>query len=131
MIGDDRTFLERAVESLEGARSELARQRFHNCANRCYYACFQAAIHALVMHGFRPTRGDWGHDFVESQFVGQLINRRHLYDATLRTVLEQNRDLRVTADYRRERVTEVRVSRALQRAERFVDAIVRRQESQT
>lgn len=41
-------YLQKAVESLLGAESECANQRFSNCANRAYYAAFQAAISALI-----------------------------------------------------------------------------------
>ena len=34
-------FLAKAEESLAGAESEYANGRYNNCANRCYYACFQ------------------------------------------------------------------------------------------
>ena len=83
------------------------------------------------MEGIRLPGGgtEWGHAFVESQFVGQLINRRHVYETSLRPVIGQNRDLREAADYAPEPVAEVRAMRALQRAERFVRAIVDRQEA--
>ena len=38
------SFLVKAEESLAGAESEYVNGRYNNCANRCYYACFQAAI---------------------------------------------------------------------------------------
>lgn len=124
----DETFILKAEESLAGAESEFANGRYNNCANRCYYAVFQAAIQALSDAGIRPPGSDgiWGHDFVPSQFNGQLINRRKLYSPDLRGTLEQNYRLRVAADYEPSFVSEVRVSRALQRAQRFV-AVVRRQ----
>jgi uncharacterized protein (UPF0332 family) len=124
------TFLDKARESVTGARIELESGRFNNSANRSYYAVFQAAIHALQMEGFQALRGDWGHDFVQAQFVGQLINRRHLYASSLRSVPTENRRLREDADYGTDSVSEVRASRSLQRAERFVAAIVQRQETQ-
>ena len=40
-------YLRKALESLAGAESECANRRFSNCANRAYYAAFQAAISAL------------------------------------------------------------------------------------
>jgi len=39
-------FLAKAEESLAGAESEFVNGRYNNCANRCYYASFQAAIAA-------------------------------------------------------------------------------------
>jgi hypothetical protein len=72
------TYLVKAFESLDGTESEFGNRRYHNCANRLYYACFQAAIAALVQEGIAPPRRDvrWGHDFVQAQFAGQLIARR-------------------------------------------------------
>ena len=56
-------YLEKAIESLAGAESEHANKRYNNCANRCYYAMFQAAIAALIAAGIRPTgdRDRWEH----------------------------------------------------------------------
>ena len=41
-------YTDKAQESLAGAESEFANGRYNNCANRCYYACFQTAIAALL-----------------------------------------------------------------------------------
>lgn len=129
MIEFGGTFLDKARESATGARVELENGRYNNSANRSYYAVFQAAIHALQFEGFQALRGEWGHDVVQAQFVGQLINRRHLYPTSLRSVLTENRRLREDADYGMYRVSEVRAARSLQRAERFVAARVQRQET--
>ena len=125
------TFLDKARESIAGAKIEFDGGRYNNSANRSYYATFQAAIHALQMEGFQAFQGDWGHDFVQAQFNGQLVNRRHYYPTDLRSVLLDNHRLRTRADYEMRRVSEVLASRALQRAERFVAAIVRRQEERS
>ena len=125
MIELDEEFLKKAEESLDGAESEFTNRRYNNCANRSYYDCFQAAIYALIQAGIQPRgrRDEWGHDFVQSQFVGQLINRRHVYPTALRNSLEQNYRLREVADYRRDQVSEVRAARAVRRAEDFIEAI--------
>lgn len=124
------TFLDKARESVTGARVEYEGGRYNNSANRSYYAVFQAGIHALIMDGVRRQSGgtEWGHAFVEAQFVGLLIYRRHRYDTTLRDAMRENRTLREDADYDSHGVTPVRASRSLQRAERFVAAVVQRQE---
>ena len=118
-------FLLNAQESLAGAESELANGRYNNCANRCYYACFQAAISALLAAGIhsRNPQGRWGHDFVQAEFVGQLINRRKLYPTALRDALERTYTLRQTADYQVEQVAERQAIRAVRRTRQFVDAI--------
>ncbi len=72
LLPEETVYLAKARESLAGAESELANGRYNNCANRCYYACFQAAVAALVQHGIRPPGGQraaWGHAFVQAQFV--------------------------------------------------------------
>lgn len=43
MIDASALFLAKAEESLAGADSEFVNDRYNNCVNRCYYACFQAA----------------------------------------------------------------------------------------
>jgi uncharacterized protein (UPF0332 family) len=121
----DRIYLDKAEESLDGAISEYVNSRYNNTANRCYYACFQAAVYALMKAGIRPTgrSEEWGHDFVQAQFAGQLINRRKLYPSELRTTLERNYRLRATADYEPSHVSEVRAARAVRRTETFLHAI--------
>jgi uncharacterized protein (UPF0332 family) len=125
MIESDNAYIDKAEESLAGAESEQANSRYNNVANRCYYACFQAAIHALLQAGIQaPSReGQWGHDFVQAQFNGQLINRRKLYPAELRTTLAETYALREVGDYKRERVPERRAARAVRRAEEFLGAV--------
>ena len=117
--------LDKASESLAGAESELAHGRYNNCANRCYYACFQAAVAALIQAGIRPSgqSSEWSHAFVPSQFEGQLINRRKLYPTDLRGVLARNYDLRRRADYASNLVGQAEASRALRRTRAFVQAV--------
>src|ERR671931_911461 len=103
MEQDITIYLAKAEESLRTAESEFANGRYNSCANRCYYACFQAAIAALLAEGIR-ARGQWSHEFVQGQFVGVLINQRHLYETQLRRVLSDNQNLREKADYRPELV---------------------------
>ncbi len=119
------TYLAKAIESLEGAESELANRRYNNCANRCYYACFQAAIAALLAAGIqaRSSRGHWRHENIQAQFIGQLINRRRRYASALRRNLGENMVLRQKADYETEPISEIQAARAIRRAREFVNAI--------
>jgi uncharacterized protein (UPF0332 family) len=128
MIEPGGTFLDKARESLAGARVELEAGHYNNSANRSYYAVFQAGIHALQIEGVRLPAGgtEWGHAFVDAQFSGLLVNRRHRYETSLRNVIGDNRKLREDADYTTSSVGAVRAARALQRAERFVAAVVQR-----
>jgi uncharacterized protein (UPF0332 family) len=125
MEQDITIYLVKANESLQTAESEFVNGRYDSCANRCYYACFQAAIAALLREGIR-SRGQWSHAFVQAQFVGVLINQRHLYDRELRRVLSDNQSLRDKADYRAELVTATQAGRALRRSRTFVAALRQR-----
>jgi uncharacterized protein (UPF0332 family) len=124
------SFLDKARESVTGARVEYEGGRYNDAANRSYYACYQAAVHALTLEGIRIPGGgnEWGHDFVQSQFRGQLVNRGHRYETALRDTLQENYRMRVRGDYEERPVAEINVARALRRAERFVQAVVQRQE---
>ncbi len=123
--GADRAFLAKAEESLAGAEREFAAGAYNNCANRAYYACFQAAIAALIRVGIGPSSGDdrWRHEAVRSQFNEQLIKRRKLYRSELRGTLDAGARLRNEADYGTTPVTEIQAARALRRARAFVSAI--------
>ncbi len=116
-------YLAKAEESLAGAESEFAMGRYNNCANRCYYACFQAAIHALLLAGARPPGGaeaEWSHVFVQAQFAGELIRRRKIYPANLRDTLTRALVLRQIGDYRGELVGQTQMERGLHRARDFI-----------
>jgi uncharacterized protein (UPF0332 family) len=121
-------FLDKARESLETAESEFEHGRYNSCANRCYYACFQAAIAALLREGIRATGNQWGHDFVQAQFNGELINRRKRFSGSLRQILPDNQALRDVGDYGYKHVTETEAGRALRKAQAFVAAVEQRSE---
>ena len=122
----DDVFIDKAIAALEGAESELRAGRYENVANRCYYACFQAAIAALESANIRPLGGagaDWSHQAVQARFDGILINRRKRYPSRLRGALSESSATRQAADYTRQRITEREAKRTLRRSQEFVDAI--------
>jgi hypothetical protein len=97
-------YLAKATESLSSAETDFAAARYNSCANRAYYACFQAAIAALLSASIRPNnpREEWSHEFVQSQFNGLLINRRKLYAMSLRRtlILLANSGIRYRSHYK-------------------------------
>lgn len=127
-MDEARAYMTKATESLASAKDDFAAARYNSCANRVYYACFQAAIAALLSAGIRPTspRGEWSHEFVQSQFNGLLINRRKLYPISLRRVLRDTIEVREKADYTLSSVSERVASRVLRQAQEFVQAIQER-----
>jgi uncharacterized protein (UPF0332 family) len=124
-VEEARTYLIKAVESLTSAQVDFAAARYNSCANRAYYACFQAAIAALLAVGIRPAspRGEWSHELVQSQFNGLLISRRKLYPAALRRVLRDTMAVRDKADYTPASVSTRVAGRVLHAAQAFVQAI--------
>lgn len=128
MIEVDNIYLMKAEESLAGAVSEYANGRFNNCANRCYYSCFQAAVMALQDAGLSPSgaRATWSHEQVQAAFAGELIRRRKIYSSGLRDVLARLYLLREAADYKPDLVSEIQAARAIQRTRAFVQAVQKR-----
>lgn len=84
-----------------------------------------ATVAALIQEGIRP-RGDWGHDFVQGQFVGQLVIRRKRFSSELRRTLPENQALRDQADYLNSYVSQIQAGRALRRARKCISEIEQR-----
>ena len=122
---DASVYLKKATESLLSAESEFANGRYNSCANRCYYAAFQAAITAMIRAGIRSSSGRWPHTYVQSEFVGQLINRRHRYPSAWRNVLADLQVLRHRADYETDLITRTEANRGLPRSREVVETIRR------
>jgi uncharacterized protein (UPF0332 family) len=118
-------YLAKARESLVGAESEHVSQRYNNCANRCYYACYQAAVAALTEAGIHPREphGRWSHSAAQAQFAGELVRRRKRYGSNLADVLSRLFNLRSTADYSTANVAEIQSARALRSSRSLIDAI--------
>ena len=125
MTSTTHVYLEKALQSVAGAESELVNGRLDNCANRCYYACFQAAIYALIRAGIKPKDGKrpWRHMHVHAMFVHELIGQRERYPAELRDVLSRTLMLRQQADYTERLVSAKQAGRALRKADAFVTAV--------
>ena len=118
-------YLAKAHENLAGAESELTHGRTNSCARSAYYACFHAAIAALLHAGFTapdPARC-WGHEWVHASFVGQLIHRRKVYPATLRRSLPDLLVLRHKGDYRMTHVSLREAQQAVRHAQTFVHVV--------
>lgn len=125
MEPDISIYLAKPAENLLSAESECSNGRYNCCANRCYYAAFQAAIAALLREGIRTSGDRWPHAFVQSTFAGQLINRRHRYPAELRSTLGDLQHLRNRADYTTDVITQIEANRGFRRCREFVTVIQR------
>ena len=100
MPSDRDEFFAKAQEGLLAAEAALEAGWHTVCARTAYFAAYHAAIAALLHEGITDRKGSWGHDFVQAAFVEQLIVRRKVYAAPLRSILREGMDLRHRADYR-------------------------------
>jgi uncharacterized protein (UPF0332 family) len=112
----------KARECLAGAASELAFGRFNNAANRAYYACFHAAIVALLRAGV--SRRIWSHKEVPALFAGILIGQRKLYPAGLRRMLYDAWEVRQVADYSLSQVSRSVARGIIRDTTRFVQRVI-------
>jgi uncharacterized protein (UPF0332 family) len=118
-------YLAKAHENLACAESELQHGRTKSCARSAYYACFHAAIVALLHAGLttpEPARG-WSHAWIHASFVGHLIQRRKLYPSNLRRLLPDLLALRHKGDYRATRVSQREAQQAVRSAQTLVQAV--------
>jgi len=125
---DIQSYLPKAEECLASANADYVAGRYNSCANRCYFACFHAAVAAQLRAGLLrigPTT-PINHGRVQAQFARELVNRRKELPGSLRGVLRELMDLRQSADYEPAFVSESRASRGLRRARPFVDAVTSR-----
>lgn len=112
-------FFAKAEESLASADDDYAKGRYNSCARNTYYALFQAAVAALQKEDVLP-RGDWGHEFVQSQFAGLLVYRRKIYPSAYSSLLAEAFKVRTQADYTAMAVTSRAITRMLERARSLV-----------
>jgi uncharacterized protein (UPF0332 family) len=90
-------FLNKAKENLSAAQICFDNGLFNACANRAYYAALQAAIAALAHRGIKRDKIDHGQ--VQADFSNELINRRKIYPAKLKSYLPDIQFIRNKADY--------------------------------
>ncbi len=115
-------YLSKAEESLATAEDCFEKARYNSCANRCYYAMFQAAVAALMMLGAVPA-GDWTHKYVGASVSEYLIKRRKLLPSKFGELYYEVERLRHKGDYRLVNVTHGEASKTLRTAQEFVDRL--------
>ena len=118
-------YLTKAQESLASAEADFAARRNNSCVNRCYFACFQAAVCALVREGMASARVKHTHAAIARNFTESLVRRRKLYPQRLAKVLPELVSLRHEADYRPTPVSRTDTRVALASARDFVSTISR------
>ena len=117
-------YLEKSEESLASAKNDLSKKRYNSCANRAYYACYQAAVALLLKYNLTPAGGKElrKHGVIQSQ-IATLIKRKKILLSKHRDTLPELMSTRVTADYESKGVGQKKAKRVLKRAEEFVTLV--------
>jgi uncharacterized protein (UPF0332 family) len=89
-------FAPRSQENIQAAEQLFETALYNASANRAYYAAFHAAIAVIYAKGLRVATD---HEKVQAVFNGELIHRRKIFPAKLRTYLLDMHELREEADY--------------------------------
>ena len=97
---DFSSFWNKADENLKAAQLCFDNGFYNACANRAYYCMFHAAIAILIIKEFPPTQKHIDHGWVQSNFVGELINRRKILQSKFKSYLQDAQMVRNDADYK-------------------------------
>ena len=114
-------FLNKAKTNLQVAQICFDSGFYDACANRAYYAAFQAAIAALADRGRKSDKND--HKWVQATFSSELINRQKVYPAHLKSYLMDMQVVRNQADYTDENVSKRLASQQLSKAQEMLELI--------
>jgi len=97
---DFSSFWIKADENLKAAQLCFDSGFYNACANRAYYSVFHAAVAILIAKGFPPTQKHIDHGWVQSNFVGELINRRKILQSKFKSYLQDAQMIRNDSDYK-------------------------------
>ncbi len=114
-------FLTKAKENLTAARICFENGLYNACANRAYYAALHAAVAALAHRGIR--RDKINHGQVQADFSGELMKRRKVYPAKMKSYLPDMQIVRNKADYSGDNITRQRAGKWLARIKELVESI--------
>ncbi len=96
-------FMNKARENLKAARVCFDNELFNACVNRAYYSALQGAVAALAHAGIKRSKVDHGQ--VQADFSRELIHRRKIYPAKLKSYLSDMQLVRNQADYTGEMIS--------------------------
>ncbi len=114
-------FLSKAKENLKIAQLSFDNECYNACANRSYFASFQAAVAALAAHGIQSNKNE--HAWVQSEFNLQLIKRKKIYPEKLKTYLLTMQEIRNIADYSDENISRKVARRQFSQANEMIQNI--------
>jgi uncharacterized protein (UPF0332 family) len=116
-------FFEKAVENIKDAEDAFRNARYNACANRSYFAAYQAAVSLLSKFGVKSPKLDFDHAWVQANFVVNFIKRKKVLSSKFSDYLNDLRSLREIADYRPVSVSKKDAKRALDKANELIKEI--------
>jgi uncharacterized protein (UPF0332 family) len=111
-------YLIKAKENLRIALLSFEQECYNACANRAYFAVFQAAVAALLHNGI--TRGRYDHKWVQSEFNEKMIKRRKVYPGRIKPYLMEMQTIRNIADYEHHTVSKKDAADQLLKAQEMI-----------
>lgn len=119
-------FLDKAKENLKMAQISFENECYNACANRAYYAAFQAAVAALSDKGL--SKGKYEHKWVQAEFSEKLIKRKKVYPSGMRSYQLEMQLIRNRADYDLNCVNRKTAFQQMTKAREMVDCITKEME---
>jgi len=114
-------FLDKAKTNLTVAQICFDREFYDACANRAYYAAFQAAVAALADKGIKRDKAD--HKLVQADFSEKLIKRQKIYPGKLKSYLMDMQGVRNQADCSHASVSRKLAFQQIHKAEELITII--------
>ena len=114
-------FLDKARENLAAAEICFENEMYDACANRAYYAAFQAAVSALADRGIKKEKLD--HRWVQAEFSSRLIWRQKIYSSKIKSYLMKMQNVRNEADYKMQKVSKNVARKQLSKAREIIIAV--------
>ena len=97
---------------------------YNACANRAYYAMFQAAVGMLMTKGFVfEQKQHFDHAKVLAMFANEFINRKKVFQSKFKSHLYDAQIIRGMADYEIRMISRKRAHRQLTKVKELTDAI--------
>jgi len=117
-------FLSKALENLSAAQLCQQNSLYNACANRAYFAMFQAAVAILLSKGFSfDPKKHFDHAQIQSLFANELIHRRKILQNKFKSYLQEAEAVRGKADYSIAAISQNKAKRQLGKAEEFIEVL--------
>jgi len=117
------SFLNKAKENLKAAEVLLESGCYNASSNRAYFSAFHSALAVLLNYGIKI---EINHGKVQAFFSSELIHRRKIFPAKLKSYLQDMRIIREIADYSETDISKSKCNLQINMAKEFINIISER-----